>query len=123
MDTSTTQHISTDGTTTLEIGTIDHEGHTYQAQGSMVSPTHAIGYLSVPVPAERTDPTVRYITTWDGQRLGIARITKAWRIRSYWSTHMYQVYARINGTVYQGRTMGDNMIWRGKRVAHASQEN
>lgn len=52
---------------------------------------------------------LRPLTTWTGQKLGTCRITSRWRIRSFISSHMCQIYATINGATYTGRGHGEGM--------------
>jgi hypothetical protein len=58
------------------------------------------------------------IFNWHGdKKLGqIVRVTSWPTPRSYVSSRMYQITAGIDGVLYTGRSGGECMIWRGKRV-------
>ena len=87
---------------------ITHEGQSFEAGGAVVTPDFIIGYLY-------DDGKVK---SWHGETLGTYRITSTWRIYSAWSSSMSQVYARINGIEYTGRSMGVGFSFKGKRVAN-----
>ena len=106
--------------------TIKHEGRTFEAKGAYVDKDHARGYVNFTQPIERTGTDSRQelgykgrqlvITDWHGKPLGYGRIGSSWPIRSYISDRMYQIYAKINGIEYTGRSCGEGMVWNGKRV-------
>ena len=50
------------------------------------------------------------ITTWHGEFIGTITSKKSWHIYSYMSDRMYQIYAKVNGKFYTGRTLGAGMI-------------
>lgn len=86
---------------------IEHEGRQYCAGGAMVTPDYIVAYLG--------DNGV--ITDWHGRPLGTYRISATWRTPySYVSSTMNQVYAKVRGTWYTGRSGGVGMIFRGRRV-------
>jgi hypothetical protein len=95
--------------------TVTHEGKTFEAGGSVITPDFVIGYFSF-------NFGDHVIKTWHGEIIGKARITSRWRLTGYatWASDMYQVEATINGIKYTGRTQGDGMIWKGKRKASQS---
>jgi hypothetical protein len=52
----------------------------------------------------------RELTTFDGVVLGTCFLSKKWPMRrSYRGSHMYQIYAHINGRDYTGRGFGEGM--------------
>lgn len=67
----------------------------------------AVGYMSA---------DMARVTDWHGHVLGTARVVTSWPMPgSYLTDRQYQVEATIAGAVYTGRTMGGNMLWRGRR--------
>ncbi len=96
--------------TRVEIGRVTHAGRTFDALGSVVSPTYAAGY-----PDFAPNATRGRLRSWDGADLGACRIVSAWRTpRSWTSSHMYQIEATIDGITYTGRGGGHGMLWRGR---------
>lgn len=66
----------------------------------------AVGYMSA---------DMKRVTDWHGHLLGTARVVTSWPLQgSYLSDRMFQVEATIDGRTYTGRTMGANMLWRGR---------
>jgi hypothetical protein len=49
------------------------------------------------------------VTDFQGKALGTCVLASKWRVNSYVGTHMYQVYAVINGHVFTGRSFGESM--------------
>lgn len=89
--------------------TIELGGRAYTSGGAVLTADYAIGYMS---------GDMSELTTWHGVRMGRARVVASWRTpRSYVSSRQYQVECHILGKWYTGRTVGGNMIWRGKRKA------
>lgn len=84
--------------------TIEHEGQTFESGGAVITDSYVIGYMS---------SDMRQVTTWHGEVISEnVRVTAKWPIRSYVSSHMYQVRAFINGKWFTGRTVGEGMIIR-----------
>jgi hypothetical protein len=55
------------------------------------------------------------LTDWHGSPLGTYRVTATWRTpRSYVSSTMSQVVARVGAATYKGRSAGVGMSFRGK---------
>lgn len=103
--------------------TIEHEGKTFEAGGSVVTPEYVIGYVRGI--EERFFDHFTYrsvevygnveITDWHGNKLGTGKVIAHWPIpNGVYSPRMYQVTAVINGRVYKGRSLGNDMLWRGK---------
>ena len=103
--------------------TVTHEGRTFEAGGAVVTPEYAIGYVKGIEQRDNEHFTFFRggfwghieITDWHGNTLGHGRITHSWCVLS--SSYMHQVEATINGVKYTGRTQGNGMIWKGKRMA------
>ena len=92
--------------------TIEHNGRKFTAGGAVVTPEHLVGYLGKP----RADGS-RFLENWHGKWLGTCWITSTWRTsRSFTSGTMHQVHARVNGVTYTGRSAGEGMLFRGRRV-------
>lgn len=95
--------------------TITHEGRTFESGGAVVTDEYIVAYIG---------PNGT-LTDWHGNRLGEIRVRSSWRIHSYMSTHMHQIEAhldgpdgtRFGGARYTGRSMGEGMIYRGRRLA------
>ncbi|KKM55805.1 hypothetical protein LCGC14_1552240 [marine sediment metagenome] len=81
-------------------------GQSFESGGAFVSPVYVIAYLGKD----------NVLTDWHGARLGTYHVTASWPINSYLSSHMNQVYARIDGITYTGRSAGEGMLFKGKRV-------
>ena len=87
---------------------IASEGRTFEAASAMVTPDYAAGY-----PGDVDGKLM--MLTGRGDALGPARIIACWPTPYSWrGSHMYQIEATINGIVYTGRGLGENMLWRGK---------
>jgi hypothetical protein len=86
--------------------TVTHKGRSFEAGGAVVTPNHIVAYLA-------KDGA---LTDWHGKPLGTYRIVATWRTpRSYVSTTMHAVHARVDGVVYKGRSAGVGMVFCGKR--------
>ncbi len=86
--------------------TIRHEGRAYTAGGAVVTEDRIAAYLAPD----------GVLTDWHGQPLGTWREVARWRTpRSYVSSYMLQVEARVDGVLYTGRSAGVQMLYRGKR--------
>lgn len=101
--------------------TIEHEGQTFEAGGAVVTPEYAIGYCDgLETHYRGTFSTDGVIMSWHGAVLGEVYTCRRF---SNWQPHlglwctMFQVTAIIDGVKYTGRTQGNGMIWKGKRVA------
>jgi hypothetical protein len=85
-----------------------HEGRKYESGGASVTLDHIIAYLGKD----------GVLTDWHGNPIGTYRITATWKTpRSYVSSTMNQVIAYTKGISYTGRSAGEGMVFRGKRVA------
>lgn len=91
---------------------IERQGRNYTAAGAAYNGERAVAYFN-----KREDGS-SVMTDWHGNALGYARVVASWPIRnSFWSVRMHQVETRIDHVLYTGRTMGDGMVWSGKRKA------
>ena len=89
---------------------ISLRGTAYTA-GAIVTPDYLVAY-----PAANG-----VLTDWHGAAIGTWRATSTWRTpRSFVSSTMHQIEAKVNGMVYTGRGAGVGMIYRGKRKAKGS---
>lgn len=68
-----------------------------------------IAYVGARLPDK---PHRRALTDWHGNVIGECELTHAWRIKSYLSSHMYQIHATIDDRRYTGRGMGKGMVCR-----------
>ena len=83
-----------------------HEGRSYESGGAIVTPDRIIAYLCKD----------HQLNDWHGNKLGTYRITSTWKTpRSYVSDVMHQVYAKVDGVTYTGRSAGEGMIFTGRR--------
>lgn len=84
--------------------TIEHEGHKFECGGAIVTDDYVVAYMAA---------TFQAITDWHGKQLSTdVKVTASWPIRSFMSSTMYQIKARINGKWYTGRTLGAGMLIR-----------
>lgn len=51
----------------------------------------------------------RALTDWHGNQLGTCFLSSSWRVRSYFGSHMFQIYAQVDGKDYTGRGFGEGM--------------
>jgi len=101
MDTRSEQHGQ------VEVGIVTHEGREFKALGSVVTDTYVTAYLGKD----------GQLTNWNGETIGTYRVTRTWRTpHSHYSSTMSQVYAAVNGKVYQGRSAGLGMLFNGRLV-------
>lgn len=94
--------------------TVEHKSRKFTSGGAVVTPKFCIGYPGT------TDPAtgVRPLKDWHGKVIGTIVYTAQWETpRSYFTPRMYQAYATIDGATYTGRTAGNGMIFKGRRVA------
>ncbi len=101
---------------------IEHNGVKFCSGGAVVTETHIVGYIGKLIGdgmgCDRYGSTSRrYLTDWHGNNIGTCAFSSTWRINSYMSNVMHQVYAVVNGVTYTGRSMGEGMLFRGKRTA------
>lgn len=95
-----------DGDSFAETVALTFQGQEFTAGGAMVTPTHALAYMS---------SDMATVQRSDGTPIGKARIVARWRLPWHCMEHtMFQVEATIGGRTYTGRTCGGAMIWRGK---------
>jgi len=59
----------------------------------------------------------RHLTDWHGNIIGKCYFSSSWKINSYISDSMHQVYATVDGITYTGRSCGEGMAFKGKRTA------
>ena len=91
---------------------IEHQGHKFEAGGAVVTPDYIVAYIG-----SRGDDGKRQLTDWHGKVIGTCRITSTWRTpRSFVSSTMSQVYAVVDGVTYTGRSAGEVMIFKGRKV-------
>jgi hypothetical protein len=84
-----------------------HNGKPFESGGAIVTDDAIIAY-----------PTAGgVLKDWHGRTLGTWRATSSWRVRSHMGTRMYQIVATVDGRNYTGRGFGEEMIYRGRRVA------
>lgn len=103
MDTRSEQHGQ------VEVGIVSHEGREFAALGSVIDGDRITAYLGKD----------GYLTKWDGTVIGIYHITSSWRTpKSFVSGTMNQVYAKMDGQWYVGRSAGEGMLFRGRKVRH-----
>jgi len=86
---------------------IEHEGHSFEAGGAVVTETHLVAY-----PADNG-----ILTDWHGRVIGTWREVSSWRIDSWQGDRMYAIRATVDGKTYHGRGFGSGMILRARRVA------
>ena len=92
---------------------IEFQGRTFESGGAMIFPDAIVGYVGKPL-----DRAGRYeLTTWHGEKIGTLQVTSTWRTpRSWVSSTMSQAVATVDGVRYTGRTAGEGMVFKGKRV-------
>ena len=84
------------------------QGQTFCADGALVTEDRCAAYLG-----ERGE-----LVDWRGRRIGRYRITARWPTpRSWLAAHMCQVEAHVEGRIYTGRSCGEGMLYRGRRIA------
>lgn len=88
---------------------IEHDGRKFESGGAVITDDFLIGYLGKD----------GQLTDWAGNRMGTYRITSTWRTpRSYVSSTMNQVAVKLSdGRRYTGRSAGEGMVFKGKRIA------
>ena len=73
---------------------------------------------------DKEGPTSRrHLTDWHGNHIGTCFLSSSWPIRSYIGSRMYQVYAKINGREYKGRSFGEGMSIKLYETAHSIRTN
>ena len=104
MDTRTEQHGN------VEVGVVIHKGREYSALGSVIEGDRIAAYLGKD----------GQLTKWDGSIIGIYKITATWSTpQSFVSSTMNQVYAKVDGQWYVGRSAGQGMLFRGRKVRNS----
>lgn len=86
--------------------TIEIEGKTFESGGAVVTPDAIVAYLG----------KNGSLQDWHGNELGNYRISASWRVNSYVSSHMHQVYAWVDGVRYTGRSGGEGMLFKGRKT-------
>jgi len=90
---------------------VTHEGRSFEAGGAVVTPEVCIGYVGKVANGHRE------LTDWHGKPIGTILLGNGWPTpRNYLSSRMYQAYATVNGVTYTGRTGGEGLSFKGKRV-------
>lgn len=98
--------------------TIEHENRTFESGGAYVDDNYVIGYVGdVITDCPQLRKSRHKLTNWHGEQIGIIYLSSSWRINSHLSDRMYQAYAWVNGKEYTGRTLGNGMVFKGKRTA------
>ena len=102
--------------------TITNEGREFSAGGAVVTPDAIIAYVGKTtgdgMGCDRHGKTsLRELTDWHGEVIGTCYISSTWRTQhSYVSSTMHQIYATVDGINYTGRSAGEGMIFRGRKV-------
>ena len=90
-----------------EVGVLTHAGREFAAMGAVRDGNHLAAYLGKD----------NVLTTWGGEPIGTYRITRSWRIRSFLSDTVSQVYATLDdGSRWTGRSLGVGMLFSGRPV-------
>lgn len=50
-------------------------------------------------------------------------LSTSWRVNSYIGTHMFQIYARVEGRDYTGRGFGEGMCVNLRETAESARKN
>lgn len=86
--------------------TVEHEGRKFTNGGAVVTPDFIIAYPG-------KDGVLK---DWHGNVLGTWRAVATWNTpRSYVSSTMSQIEARVGGLIYTGRGAGEGMVFKGRR--------
>lgn len=86
---------------------LEHNGQKIEANGAYVDDSRIVAYLG----------RNGVLTDWHGDILGTYYISATWPTpQSYVSDVMHQVYAKVNGVWYTGRSSGVGMVFTGKRT-------
>ena len=84
---------------------IEHEGKHFCAGGAVVTADRIVAY-----PAANG-----VLQDWHGKAIGTWRAVSSWSTpRSYMSSRMYQIEARVDGVTYTGRGCGIGMMYSGR---------
>jgi len=85
----------------VEIGVVEHQGHKFEAMGSLVDHEagRCFGYPS-------TDG--KTLNTWDGQPMGPLEVTG--KARGFHGVKLTCYKAKIDGHTYHGRGLGSGML-------------
>jgi|SRR3989304_7489586 len=78
-----------------------HQGKEFESGGAIITDGFIVGYCS---------SNMKTLTTWHGEFIGHLRISSSWKIKSYITDRYYQVWTKVNGQWYTGRTAGAGMI-------------
>ncbi len=82
-----------------------HQGRSFESGGAYVTDDRIIAYLGKD----------GILSDWHGKPLGTYRTVSTWPIYSFLSSSMSQVEAVVDGIRYTGRSLGEGMLYRGKR--------
>lgn len=91
--------------------TIEHNGRTFTSGGAVVTPDYIVAYVGDFLLSGLTGQRdTRKLTDWHGNVIGTCTLASSWRINSYISDRMYQIYATVDGRRYTGRGCGEGMV-------------
>jgi hypothetical protein len=102
--------------------TIEHEGRKFTSGGAVVTEDYVVAYVGQTIDHVLGNPPYtgmfsrRNLTDWHGNVIGTCSFTASWRISSWQSDRMYQIWATVNGVRYTGRGMGAGMVCRLRRA-------
>lgn len=88
--------------------TYTHQRRDFTCDGAHQTEEHIVGYMG----------KEGVLTNWQGEPIGRYTIESAWPTPAYHlSRKMYQLWVKANGRTYTGRSAGEGMLFRGKRIA------
>ncbi len=107
---NSSQTLTLDDNSTLEIGTVEFNGLPFSAGGSFVASdmSHVVGYVS-----RNKETGHYYLTTWSGDFMYIElKPTGNWKRKTPYSgpIKMFSWRACINGEMYIGRNQGEGLV-------------
>ena len=98
--------------------TITLEGREFSRGGVRIDEFELYAYVGAQIDPRPGEPPLHVLTNWHGERIGTIRLTSSWPIpRSVYSPRMFQAYATVKGRTYTGRTGGEGLSFRGRRIA------
>lgn len=93
--------------------TIAHEGRVFESGGAAITEDRLVAYLA---PAG-------VLTDWHGRKIGTYTVTSTWRTPgSFMSESMSQIRACVGPRTYTGRSAGEGMVLRARRLASELRE-
>lgn len=91
--------------------TFVHKGRGFTSGGAAITEKYLVAYLG----------KAGVLTDWHGNEIGTYRIISTWKTpRSFLSSSMSAVHARVDGRLYKGRSAGEGMIFSGRLAAVAA---